>query len=280
MSAGPEAPAGSAPASAAGLRLAFSTLSILRLRVDPAEAVDRRNAGTAMACAPLVGLTLGAAAALAGWAALRYTGSATLAAVAAVAVLAALTRGLHLDGLADTADGLGSAKRSEAALAVMKRSDIGPFGVVTVVLVLAAQITALAVAYGHDHGHGAGAGFGRGAVAVITAAVAGRLAITLACTAGFPPARPDGLGAWVARSVSVSTAMIATALSMAVCVGLGTAVGNRTAVLAGVAIPFSLLVAALLLHRCIRRFGGITGDVLGALVETATAAALLVLASH
>jgi adenosylcobinamide-GDP ribazoletransferase len=80
--------------------------------------------------------------------------------------------------------------------------------------------------------------------------------------------------------VSVSTAMIATALSMAVCVGLGNAVGNRTAVLAGVAIPFSLLVAALLLQRCIRRFGGITGDVLGALVETATAAALLVLASH
>ncbi|GAA3105764.1 hypothetical protein GCM10020254_59560 [Streptomyces goshikiensis] len=64
-----------------------------------------------------------------------------------VAVPAALTRGLHLDGLADTADGLGSAKPAEDALRIMKQSDIGPFGVVTLLLVLLIQAAALADVY-------------------------------------------------------------------------------------------------------------------------------------
>jgi len=263
---------------AAGPRLAFSTLSILRLPLDPAEAADRRTAGTAMACAPLVGVALGGAAALVGWAAQQYTGSPALAAIGAVATLAVLTRGLHLDGLADTADGLGSAKPAEAALAIMKRSDIGPFGVVTIALTLAAQVAALAVAYGHGGGHGGGQGLGRGAVAVVTGAVAGRLAITAACTPRVASARPDGLGAWVAGSVSVPVALVAAVLSIVGCAGLGMIVGGRTAELAVVAILVSLLAAGLLLRRCVSRFGGITGDVLGALVETAATAAVLVFA--
>ncbi|MYV40156.1 adenosylcobinamide-GDP ribazoletransferase, partial [Streptomyces sp. SID1328] len=78
-----------------------------------------------------------------------------LAAVASAAVPAALTRGLHLDGLADTADGLGSGKPAEQALAIMKRSDIGPFGVLTLVLTLLAQVAALAGLYGDSWARGA-----------------------------------------------------------------------------------------------------------------------------
>jgi adenosylcobinamide-GDP ribazoletransferase len=255
--------------------------------VTSAEAADRRTAGLAMLCAPLVGLVLGGGAALAGWIALRATGSPVLAAIGAVAALAALTRGLHLDGLADTADGLGSAKPAAAALDIMKRSDIGPFGVVTIVLALAAQIAALAVAYGVGIGSGigsepgaggVGAWFGRGAVAIITGAVAGRLAITAACTPRTPAARPDGLGAWVGGTVPLPAAVGAASLALIGCASLGLAVDTRTAILAAVAILASLLAAVLLLRRCVRRFGGITGDVLGALVETAATTALLVLA--
>ncbi|MYV55003.1 adenosylcobinamide-GDP ribazoletransferase, partial [Streptomyces sp. SID3212] len=110
-----------------------------------------------------------------------------LAAVAAVAVPAVLTRGLHLDGLADTADGLGSGKPAEDALRIMKRSDIGPFGVITLLLVLLGQVAAVSELYGEGPAHGA--------VALAVSGVAARLVLTVACRTGVPPARPDGLGA-------------------------------------------------------------------------------------
>jgi cobalamin synthase len=65
--------------------------------------------------------------------------------VVVVAAGALLTRGLHLDGLADLADGLGSGRPAGDALSIMKRSDIGPFGVVGVVLALYLTGTALNV---------------------------------------------------------------------------------------------------------------------------------------
>ena len=92
----------------------------------------------------VLGAVAGLPAALVLW---RAPGAGLLGAVLAVVVLALLTRGLHLDGLADTADGLGSRAPAERALEIMRRSDIGPFGVVTLVLVLAvdlAAVTALA----------------------------------------------------------------------------------------------------------------------------------------
>ncbi|MYX73011.1 adenosylcobinamide-GDP ribazoletransferase, partial [Streptomyces sp. SID3915] len=101
-----------------------------------------------------------------------------LAAVASVALPAALTRGLHLDGLADTADGLGSGKPAEDALRIMKQSDIGPFGVITLLFVLLAQVAALFELYGRGWAHGAA-----GAVA---AAVVARLALTLASRHDVP----------------------------------------------------------------------------------------------
>ncbi|NEC37257.1 adenosylcobinamide-GDP ribazoletransferase, partial [Streptomyces rubrogriseus] len=78
-----------------------------------------------------------------------------LAAVATAAVPAVLTRGLHLDGLADTADGLGSGKPAEDALRIMKQSDIGPFGVLTLLFTLLAQVAALAQAYDGSWARGA-----------------------------------------------------------------------------------------------------------------------------
>ena len=251
----------------AGLRLAISTLTIVRAG---APRVDAGAAGVAMVFAPLVGLGVGAVAAGVGQAADWWTQSSLISATAAIATLAALTRALHLDGLADTADGLGSGKPAEEALAIMKRSDIGPFGVVALILVLAVQISSLAAAYGVH----------RGAVAVIVAAMAGRLAVTAACCGPIPAARSGGLGAWVAGSVRVRTA-VAVALAVAVVAGLlGLIVNEKTAVLALAAVPIGIAGALVLLERCVQRFGGITGDVLGALVETSAAIALLVLAAR
>lgn len=225
-----------------------------------------------MTCAPSVGAVLGAAAGAVGAGLGWWTSSPVVAAVGGIAALAAMTRGLHLDGLADTADGLGSAKPAADALRIMKASDIGPFGVVTLVLALLGQVLLLATAWGR---HGAW----YGACAIAASCVAGRLAVTWACRPGVPSARPDGLGAWVAGSVSRTAVGIATAGALGAASIAGACVSDGARwLLWPAAVVAAVGTSMALLRHTIRRFGGITGDVLGALVEVGFTAALLVLA--
>ncbi|MEU3163262.1 adenosylcobinamide-GDP ribazoletransferase [Streptosporangium sp. NPDC006930] len=297
-----------------GVRLAIGTLSVFPVRPG---VVDRRAGGVAMAVAPLVGAAIGACGGLVLATSLWLGMTPLPAAVLAVAAVALFTRGLHLDGLADLADGLGSAKPAERALEIMKRSDIGPFGVVTLILVLLAQVAALQEAV-------TCAGAGAGAIILVAACTAGRLALTWACRAGIPPARPDGLGAMVAGTVRRSVAVIVTALMLVGTTALvylhgigafspwtsGSPSGSsgefgyfaymdttymETGDLTGITdvipvtglgpflapwgLPLAMLVGLLaawaVRRRAVRRLGGVTGDVLGALVEIATATTLL-----
>lgn len=248
----------------AGLRLAVTLLTIVPLG---SERADRGTARSAMLLAPAVGLITGGAAALVLLAADLLNLGGLLAAVLAVAASAAATRALHLDGLADLADGLGSGRPAADALAIMKRSDIGPFGVVTLLLTLLVQVAALASA---PHP----------AVAAVVAAVAGRLALPWACRAGVPSARPGGLGALVAGTVPVRAALTVTGVVLVAATAAGTAAGGLGgAVHSAAAVLIGLAAALLLLRRAVRRLGGVTGDVLGALVEVAATAALVTLAS-
>ncbi|MEZ5115473.1 MAG: adenosylcobinamide-GDP ribazoletransferase [Candidatus Nanopelagicales bacterium] len=268
------------------LRLSVGTLTALP--VPAPRAVTRRTAGAAMLSAPLVGVALGVVAAVVLWSVRTLAGPAAevvgtpgaapavaltdlLAAALALGAVAWATRGLHLDGLADTADGLASGRRGEQALAVMRRSDIGPAGVATLVLVLLAQVAALAVAAADHHG----------TTAAVVAVAAGRLGLAWACRRGVPAARPDGLGAGVAGTVPVAAAAAATALLAAVAFAVASLdddASTRLLVLAPLAVLAGSVAAVLLVRRTRRRLGGISGDVLGAVVETATLAALLVLA--
>ena len=263
-----------------GLRLGVTLLTVIPIRdrdaaPDGPPAPDRGTAGAAMAWAPAVGLLLGAIAAAILLAADHPRGLGPLtAAVLAVAALALLTRGLHLDGLADLADGLGSGRPARAALDIMRRSDIGPFGTIAVILILLIQIAALSQAES--------SGDGRGPAALIAAVVIGRLAITWACRRGVPAARPDGLGALVAGTVRPA---IAAAITLGTLAATIAAVVISVAVLGeplGWTLPLAVaagLAAAYGLERhAVRRLGGITGDVLGALAEVATTVALVVAA--
>ncbi|MFJ2112540.1 MULTISPECIES: adenosylcobinamide-GDP ribazoletransferase [unclassified Streptomyces] len=252
---------------AEGARFAFGTLTAFPVRV---ARWDRAAARAGMLCAPLAGLAVGGCAAGLGALLLLAGAAPPLAAVAAVAVPAVLTRGLHLDGLADTADGLGSAKPAEDALRIMKRSDIGPFGVITLLLTLLAQFAAVSELYGEDPA--------RGAAAVVLGAVAARLALTLACRTGVPPARPEGLGAVVAGAVTTRSALAVAAPVTLAGAAAGALFGPVAAVHHALAVLAALTAAQLLLRHCVRRFGGVTGDVFGALAETAGTAALIALA--
>ena len=140
-----------------------------------------------MAWAPAVGLLLGVIGAAVLLGADHPLGAGPLTgAVLAISSLALLSRGLHLDGLADLADGLGSGKPAPVALDIMRRSDIGPFGTVTLILSLLIQVAALSQAES--------AAPARGAAALIAAVVTGRLALTWACRRG---SRPRGRTGWV-----------------------------------------------------------------------------------
>nr|WSY55501.1 adenosylcobinamide-GDP ribazoletransferase [Streptomyces sp. NBC_00886] len=251
-----------------GLRFAFGTLTVLPVTVTR---WDREAARAGMLAAPVVGVVVGGCAAGLGLLLLFLGAGPLLAAVATAAVPAVLTRGLHLDGLADTADGLGSGKPAEDALRIMKQSDIGPFGVLTLVFVLLAQVAALAQLYGDS--------WARGPAAAVVSAVAARLALTWAARTGVPAARPEGLGAAVAGVVPVGGAVATTFAYTVVSAALGPIFGVHGTVHAVVAVAVALVVAELLLRHCRRRFGGVTGDVFGGLAETAATTALVVLSS-
>ncbi|MFE5817917.1 adenosylcobinamide-GDP ribazoletransferase [Streptomyces sp. NPDC056479] len=250
-----------------GLRFAFGTLSVLPVKVSR---WDRQAARGGMLCAPLVGVVLGCGAAALALVLLVLGAGSLLAAVAAAAVPAVLTRGLHLDGLADTADGLGSGKPAEDALRIMKQSDIGPFGVITLLFVLLAQVAALSQLYDDS--------WARGALATLVSAVAARLALTLAARTGVPAARPEGLGAAVAGVVPVRGALAVALTVTGVAAAAGAPLGTDDIVRTALAVLAALAVAELLLRHCVRRFGGVTGDVFGGLAETSATTALVVLA--
>jgi adenosylcobinamide-GDP ribazoletransferase len=259
----------------AAVRLAFGLLSIVP--VGQPGTVDRRRAGRAVIAFPLVGLVLGIVAAVA--IKLVRAGYQTfslqlLPAAVALGVLAVLSRGLHLDGLADVSDGLGASRDPQRSLEVMKQPAVGAFGVISVVFVVLIQAAALERCIL----------FHRGSLAIVLSATTGRLAMALACRRGIRAARPDGLGALVAGTARWSALAVVVALTAAAgaLAGKFDIDGGRTrlAMHAVLALTVALLVAEGFRWLWSRRLGGITGDVLGALNEVATLVVLLVLAGH
>lgn len=263
-------PARSWQASVGSLRAALSFYTIIPAGVT--GRIGRPEAARAIRWLPVVGLVValpGAGVLLAAEAGGHGTARRLLAAVLAVGVLAVLTGGLHLDGLADTADGLGSRRPAGEALDIMRRSDIGPFGVVALLLLLLIQVTALAA-------------LSPGAVdaaALVTAAVTGRVAAVLATGPGSPAARPDGLGAMVTASSTTAARVAVVGVLLAAATLGGILLGGVwLAWHALIAVAAGLLAADLLRRAARRQLGGMTGDVFGALVELGTATTLLTLA--
>jgi adenosylcobinamide-GDP ribazoletransferase len=249
-----------------GVRLSYGTLT--RFPVRPPESVDAVAAGFAMAWGWLLIVPVTILIGATGWV-LSLAGIPSLAVgLVVVGLLQFSTRFMHADGLADTADGLGAARGRAGALEIMRKSDIGPFGVVTLIIVLGLQAATA----------GAISAAPRGWLIVGGALAVSRVALALGTAAGVPSAREDGLGAAVAGAVGIPALVVTLVLSGAVmsAVGWASGIGFMAGALSWAA---SLAVASWLLAHVVRRLGGITGDVLGALVETAAAVSLLVLSA-
>jgi len=238
-------------------RLAFAFLTIVRVpirdgEVTPASLADARFAY------PVAGLAIGLV--LAGLSeALRWAGApGGPSAFLLVAAGVALSGGLHLDGLADAADGLFLWGDADRRLAVMRDSRVGSFGAIALALVLLGKFAAL----------GAIGGPAR-SLAILGAATVARSMILI--PAGLAPyARRDGTG----RSV-IDAAQPRDALGAAM---LGSAVGVATMGAAGLlAASIAAGVVLVLTRSAWRKLGGVTGDILGAAVELAELTFLMTL---
>lgn len=211
---------------------------------------------------PLVGLLLGCAAAPAAQL-LFFLFPPLPAAALTVFVLLAFSGALHLDGLADTADGFFSARTKERILEIMKDSSIGTMGALALILIVLLKTVSLASLYGY--------GQGQPAAAVLLMPLAGRTAIVL-FMALLPYPREQGLGRLFALYFHSSAGKAAAAAGFLLCVFAAHAVAGTQGLTAVLVMLVPLLVFALF---CQRKIGGATGDVLGAACELAETALVL-----
>lgn len=222
---------------------------------------NHRGTGAGSAWAwPLVGAVLGACGAALASGALWLGVTPGVTAVLVLALGAMLTGGLHEDGLSDTADGLFGGWTRDRRLEIMKDSRVGSYGVLALVLVTLARwsaLTALLVYGGHW------------AALVATGAISrAPMALVMAL---LPNARGSGLSHATGRpapGVAVVALGLAAGLALAV---LGWSALGPLVVAAGIMVVLSVVA--------LRKIGGQTGDILGALQQLVEAGCLTALAA-
>ena len=238
-----------------GLVRAVRYLTILPVR-EPVDATPAA-VGRAAAWFPVVGAGIGLLLiAVDYWLARRFP--ALLAALLTVTVWKVVTGGLHLDGLADCLDGLGG-RTPEHRRAIMSDSRIGSFGAIGLILFLMIEIVALS-----------GMDWNARWRTLLVAPTIGRVTPPLLARL-FPAAPGEGQGAAFAGAVRRRTAIAAIIVAVVVALIAFGASGL-------VALALALAVALLAARFLTARVGGITGDVLGAVVEVAELTVLLTVA--
>ena len=270
------------------LRSIAAAFSFLTRLPVPARAIGDGDAaavalGRSVVWFPLVGALLGGAQVAAAWLLGGHLPPGLIA-IALVALSAALTGGLHLDGLADTFDGWAGGRGERARpLEIMRDSRIGAHGAAALVLLLAAKIVAIAELLPHGEllprfdRLARGDALQRGAVwPLLAAPLLARWAV-VPLVVFFGYARAEGLGSAFrthARKVDVAGTTI-VAVGAAIAIGAGTPSFGDTATAIGIAAASALGVALALAGLLDRRLGGLTGDVYGAAIELTELAVLV-----
>lgn len=232
-------------------------LAISLLTRLPAPARDHSRSAAAAWAYPLVGLLVGGIAGAVGLLAVWCDLPTPLTALLCIAVLAIVTGAMHEDGLADSADGLWGGWTREARLEIMKDSHIGTYGVIALILAVAARWVALWLLFE--------IGTGSALCALLTGAVVSRAAMpTLMAT--LPHARATGLSHGVG-----SVPQPAAATAWAIAAGLGLILSGGAAFWAALWAGAVTLILARIARR---KIGGQTGDILGAAQQVTEIAVL------
>ncbi|MFH1138623.1 MAG: adenosylcobinamide-GDP ribazoletransferase [Pseudomonadota bacterium] len=226
--------------------IALQFMTIFRLRNDLAETPE--DMAVSVGYYPLVGLVLGGCLVPIHYALRDVFPSEVLGLLLAFA-LAALTQGFHLDGLSDSADGLLSHRDQARKLEIMKDSRIGAFGVLALIFVVGLKTMLLAGLGQRNHWP-----------ALLLFPVWGRLAASLtACLSNY--ARPQGgLGRPFIDLTGRRELYLAGATALVLSVLVMGAAGLAAVVIVG-------LAAFLALRVWKKQLGGVTGDILGAVIE-------------
>ena len=238
-------------------RAPFLALGLLTIVPVPSWAnTTTAPLSRAIAAFPLVGLVLGGIVALVATL-VRSLLARRVVSVIDLALLVLLTGGLHLDGLADSADGLGGGDTATERLAAMRDVRTGAFGTAAVALVLLFESASLAAIPDPVRPFD-----------LVLAVVLSRWAMAIAVWGGRP-ARSEGLGAAASQSARTVDAIIASLIAALV---VGALVPGSLVVFASALIV--VLVVGLVAYQ---RIGGLTGDVHGAVGELVFAVELAVL---
>jgi cobalamin 5'-phosphate synthase/cobalamin synthase len=258
--------AGDAARGSTGRRftLAVTFLTGIPLKVE--GEVSPGDLWGSMGWYPLVGLAMGAAA----WAVYAGLGSflpGLVAAALVIILLALLTRGLHLDGLMDTADGVLSGAPRDRALEIMKDHNVGAMGVAAAVLLLVLKVAALGALSRAD------------AAAPLLAGWCAARALPALNVYWWPYARLSGTGEAFTRDHTPGPLQFAGGLLLAGVVVAGLAglwAGGAGSWYAGLVVAAVAMGVALAVQAAVgKRLGGLTGDVYGMGIELAEAAALV-----
>ena len=228
-----------------GAVVALEFLTPLRFR--RVQQYDDRTFAEALGWYPLVGLLIGVVLLLVDEGLERLLPRAPVAAIE-VALLALLSGGLHLDGVADTADGMAYQGDRAGRLGVMSEGNTGPAGVMALVIVLLATWAAFASLEAPV----------RAGALVLAPALARWTVVPIALL--FRPARPRGLGRLMHEAAWPVAAPLATATVVIAAVALFGFAGGMLIVVAG-------LAAVLVAGAAARMLDGVTGDVFGAAIE-------------
>jgi adenosylcobinamide-GDP ribazoletransferase len=235
--------------------LAFEFLTIVRLRRG--GDFDPRTAGESLTWFPVVGLAIGLSLAgadrlLSRAGDIEYPDPLGVPLIILLGIV--LTGALHVDGLADSADGLFGGHTPEQRLEIMKDSRIGTFGVVAVFFALLLTYLSLSRLLPEHR-----------SIVLTCAPVISRYAMVVAVV-GFPYARPAGLGKAFHDNASPLAVFGSSALAVAILYLIGVRVDDASAGVFLVSfIPATILLTAVLGLFAARRLGGLTGDVYGAI---------------
>ncbi len=239
--------------------LSFLTTLQLPLRRPPTA----REIGGSLGYFPLVGFLIGVALA---WLslALSQVVATPVADALVLAALVVITGALHLDGFADTCDGLGGHRSVEERRQGMRDSRVGAFGVIGVVLLLLTKYVTLNSIPRNLM-----------TATLLVMPLAGRWAMAYAVVA-FPYARPSGMGKAFKQHRGRWSLVAATAVALAVVTGAAWLANVRSFYLAGpILLAFVWLITTAGARFLSKRFHGLTGDSYGFLNETTELGVLL-----
>ncbi len=225
------------------------------LSIIPFPGKPPKNTSSVLAVYPWAGVILGIIAAAAAWAGGWVFSGAGIAVITVTARIA-ITGGLHMDGLADLADGIGGGRDREKRLMIMADSRLGSFGALALLVMAALQITVIAELLVKTPGNHLSL---QALYPLIFAPALSRGIIPLMMRL-FPSARPGGMGDRNRASASplaVMTALISVTVIAAFFYGI-----------AGIIITAAVTLLILGIAAGVsRHLGGLTGDVYGALIE-------------